>query len=319
MQHDKLSPTGERLIHFAEEISGEPDAENPAPLSEFVQTYREWITVDRGRGTQEEQAERWQLVVQGVISAPDIASAVAMLIRYTKVIWDGQGPVDLRVDGSDAILAFNEPSRPGREGLISAIWPLALNVCLLEFLAGTALTGASGTVTQTKCLPDAVLDLLFGCPIQFGQEGLALVFPKNHLRRPVVARAADLPRFFGELMPLTLGARRGSPSIQSMISGLLRDDKRGPIYRSTSFADVAGKLGMSAATLRRRLGEEGSSFRGIRDRVFNDLARAWLEQADIPVEEIAARLGYSDSYAFRRFFWRMNGCAPTSLRKSGPD
>lgn len=319
MQEGDLSPTGERLLHIAEELAGEqPEAHSPAPLSEFVQTYREWISVERGRkGTQQEQAERWQLIVHGMLSASDLAGAIELLIRYAKVMWDGRGPSELRVDGKEAALIFNEPFRAGPEGLIAAIWQLALTACKLEFLVDAALTGTVGKVSHQRCLHDGVLDLLFGRPLLFEQNEVALVFPRHHLRRPLVARTTDLPRFFGELLPLTLGAKRGSPSIQSLMSGLLWDDKRGPVYRNSSFTDVASRLGMSGATARRRLADEGTSFREVRDTVFNDLARAWLEQTEIPVEEIAARLGYSDSFALRRFFRRLNGCSPTAFRSKG--
>jgi len=312
-----LSPTGERLLSMGKELASEARAgDAPVPLSEFVQTYREWISLERGRsGTQAEQAERWQLVVNGMLSAPDLAGAIELLIRYAKVIWEGRGPCELRLDEKEAILVFSEPHRPGPEGLIAAIWPLALTICQLEFLAGTSLAGAKGSVRHTPCLPEAMADLLFGRPITFGQKEVALIFPRHHLHRPVVARAADLPRFFRELLPLTLGAKRNSPSVESLVCGLLRDDKRGPEFRDSGFAEMAIRLGMSGATLRRRLAQEGTSFRKIRDQVYDELARAWLQQEDIAVEEIAARLGYSDTFAFRRFFRRTNGCSPTAYRR----
>lgn len=318
MQSNDLSPMGEKLLQIAQELATEPlEAQSPAPLSEFVQTYREWITVERGRaGTQQEQAEAWQLIVHGMLSASDVAGAIELLIRYAKVMWGGRGPSELRVDGKNAVLVFSEPFRPGPEGLMAGIWQLALTVCKLEFLTDAKLAGVVGCVKHECCLYEGALELLFGRKILFEQDEVALIFPRHHLRRPLVARAADLPRFFGQLLPLTLGARRESPSISSLVIGLLRDDKLGPVYRDSSLVDIACRLGMSTATVRRRLVDEGISFRELRDDVFNDLAKAWLEQTDISVEEIAERLGYSDSYAFRRFFRRINGFSPAAFRRS---
>jgi len=311
-----LSPTAERLLSIGQELANESAlASAPAPLSEFVQIYREWISVERRRqGTQQEQAERWQLIVHAMVSAPDLSAAIDLLIRFARVIWDGRGPVELRLEGKEAVLVFNEPFRGGPEGLIAAIWQLTLTLCLLEFLAGAAFSGASGRVQHEPSLPEGMVDLLFGRPIEFGQPCVALVFPRQHLRRPVVPRAADLPGFFAELLPLTLGASREVPSFRSLTTGLLRDDKRGPEFRETQFSDVAARLGMSRATLRRRLTSEDTSFRELRDEVYDDLARAWLQQADIPIEQIAARLGFSDTFAFRRFFRRMNHCSPSAYR-----
>jgi len=316
---ENLSPMAERLLTVGQELAGEAHlASAPAPLSEFVQVYREWISAQRGRkGTQPAQAERWQLIVHGMLSATDVSGAIELLIRYAKAMWDGRGPVELRLEGQTAALIFNEPFRPGPEGLIAAIWQITLTVCQLEFLAGAALTGTSGRVMHGPCLPEGMVDLLFGRLLEFEQSEVALVFPRPHLRRPIVARASDLPEFFRELLPLTLGAKRKAQTFRSLATGLLRDDKRGPDYRDTHFEDVAARLGMSSATLRRRLTSEGTNFRELRDEVYDDLARAWLQQADIPVEQIAMRLGFSDTFAFRRFFRRMNGCSPTAYRSHG--
>lgn len=318
-----LSGIGKRLLLVAEEAAKEaaaempPAQETPSPLSEFVQTYREWITAERGRmGTQQEQSEQWQLIVHGMLSAGDVEEAIRLLLRYAKIIWGKRGPSELRVEGDNAVLVFNEPFRSGPEGLIAAIWHLALTACELEFLANARFTGMSGRVVHNKLLPDTVLRLLFGRQIHFEEKEVALIFPRHHLRRPIVARGTDLPNFFRELLPLTLGGRRESMRLASLITGLIREDKRGPVYRKSSLIDVASRLGMSSATLRRRLAIEGSSFREIRDSVHNELAQAWLRQHDIAIEEITERLGYSDAFAFRRFFHRHNGCSPSAFRKN---
>lgn len=315
-ENDGLSPTGKRLITIVQELANDlHDTHAPAPLSEFVQIYREWISVERGRrGTQKEQAERWQLVVHGMLSANDLAGAIDLLIRYAKIMWGGRGPCELRLEGDSAVLVFEEPFRAGPEGLIAAIWPLALTLCQLEFLAGAVLAGTFGQVPHSCCLQENMVELLFGRPLKYDQREIALVFPRHHLYRPIVARVDNLPKFFQELLPLTLGARREPLSVQSLVIGLLRDDKRGPLYRKSSFEDTAARLSMSSATLRRRLAEEGTSFRELRDSVYDELARAWLLQNEIPIEDIAARLGYSDPFAFRRFFWRTNGCSPSTFR-----
>lgn len=315
---DALSPTGQRLIQIAEDVSRtDVSSEHLSPLSEFVQTYREWIASNRGKfGTQQQQAEQWQLVMYAMVTARDIEEAILRLIRFGKVVWGERGPSELRSDGENAALVFTEPFRAGPEGLIAAIWLLALTLCELEFLANARFNGASGRVLHESCLPDGVARLLFAAPIAFQSADVALLIPRHYLQRPVMARAADLPRFFGQLLPLTLGARQAPPSMESMVSGLIRDDKLGPDCREPSLANVAARLGMSTATLRRRLRDEGISYRLVKEGVYNALAKDWLNQIDIAIGEVAIRLDFSDSFAFRRFFRRLNGMSPSAFRSA---
>ena len=315
---EALSSTGRRLLRVAEDVSrGRNDAgpgEMPL-LSEFVQIYREWITSHRGRlGTQQQQAEGWQLICHAMITAADIGEAIGLLIRFGRVVWQERGPCELREEGDTAVLVFSERYLPGPEGLIAAVWQLTLTLCELEFLADRRFREASGRVRHTACVPDGVTSLLFAQPILYDTDEVALVFDRQHLRRPVVARPADLPRFFRELLPLTLGVRRDPPGIEAMTAGLIRDDKRGPDYRVSDLKGVASRLGLSAATLRRRLKDEGSCFRGIKETIYNELAQKWLRQREVGIEDIAARLGFSDGFAFRRFFRRLNDVSPSVWR-----
>lgn len=77
---------------------------------------------------------------------------------------------------------------------------------------------------------------------------------------------------------------------------------------------AAKALGMSTATLRRRLSEAGSSFR----TVSSDVRRAAAESLLVTgqsLDEIAERLGFSDARSFRRACQAWFGMAPAAYRK----
>lgn len=63
--------------------------------------------------------------------------------------------------------------------------------------------------------------------------------------------------------------------------------------------DVARALGMSVATLRRRLAEEGASFRTLSSDVRRDAAASLLATGR-GLEDVAAELGFSDARSLRR-------------------
>ncbi|ATE67543.1 AraC family transcriptional regulator [Rhizorhabdus dicambivorans] len=80
-------------------------------------------------------------------------------------------------------------------------------------------------------------------------------------------------------------------------------------------AEVATALGMSVASLRRRLGEAGLQFRDVRARYLNSIARAALEDGN-SIADIAESLGFSDGRSFARAFRQWNGVAPGDYRKT---
>ncbi len=81
-----------------------------------------------------------------------------------------------------------------------------------------------------------------------------------------------------------------------------------------ALVNIAAKLHMSERTLNRRLGQEGSSFREIRNQVLYDLARQHLLETDASVESIAAALGYRDAANFRRAFHARTRMTPSEYR-----
>ena len=79
---------------------------------------------------------------------------------------------------------------------------------------------------------------------------------------------------------------------------------------------VAQRLDVSVATLRRRLSEEGTSFRDILQESRAERAGLMLSQG-MSVSQVSDSLGYSDVRAFNRAFKKMRGVSPAAYAKSG--
>lgn len=74
---------------------------------------------------------------------------------------------------------------------------------------------------------------------------------------------------------------------------------------------VARRLGVSVATLRRRLDASGAGFRELRVRALDQSARALLG-AGREVEQVAELLGFADGRSFSRAFKAWNGMTPAA-------
>jgi AraC-like DNA-binding protein len=80
---------------------------------------------------------------------------------------------------------------------------------------------------------------------------------------------------------------------------------------------LAAQWGMSPATLRRRLQQEGSGWAGLKDEVRRDQAIHLLAVGTLPLPAIAERLGFDDASSFHRAFRRWTGTAPGAYRARG--
>ncbi|MDO7835553.1 AraC family transcriptional regulator ligand-binding domain-containing protein [Sphingobium sp. HBC34] len=73
---------------------------------------------------------------------------------------------------------------------------------------------------------------------------------------------------------------------------------------------VAAELNLSGRSFRRRLMEEGTSFRNLLQRARQIRARVILEAPDVPLSVAAEQLGYSDTATFSRAFKDWTGVSP---------
>jgi len=77
---------------------------------------------------------------------------------------------------------------------------------------------------------------------------------------------------------------------------------------------VAKELGMGARTLQRRITDEGSTFRQLLFEARKEMARQYLSQPSIEINEAAFLLGYDDPNSFYRAFKTWEGTPPAYWR-----
>ncbi|CAN0627944.1 Transcriptional regulator, AraC family [Burkholderia multivorans] len=80
-------------------------------------------------------------------------------------------------------------------------------------------------------------------------------------------------------------------------------------------ARMAGLMNVSERTLKRRLSDEGVTFRELLADARRSAAENLLGAGDLTLTEIAGRLGYSDLSSFSQAFKRRHGITPSAFRK----
>jgi AraC-like DNA-binding protein len=92
-------------------------------------------------------------------------------------------------------------------------------------------------------------------------------------------------------------------------AGLVRDVLLTNPSDMPSLEVVAAALHLSARTLRRQLAAESTSYRALVEEVREALAEELL-RGSLPIEQVARRLGYSETASFTHAFTRWKGVSP---------
>jgi AraC-like DNA-binding protein len=95
----------------------------------------------------------------------------------------------------------------------------------------------------------------------------------------------------------------------------VRDLLRAALPASPGQDEIAAGLFLSPRTLHRRLADEGSSFRAIKDALRRDMALSRLSKTDESIARIAAELGYADNSTFYRACLEWTGLPPREYRR----
>jgi AraC-like DNA-binding protein len=102
----------------------------------------------------------------------------------------------------------------------------------------------------------------------------------------------------------------------SGVDGKVRQKLLGDLGLGASLDEVASALAMSPRTLRRKLEQEGGSYRDIVDEERKQIAIQLLENTSMKIDDLAAHLGFMDSGGFVRAFRRWSSCSPSEYREA---
>ena len=154
----------------------------------------------------------------------------------------------------------------------------------------------------------------FGCSVYFGQQDDRIVFPHSALW--AVPRFAN--RSIAEEIEKFAAALTTRVAPRATISEQAEQGTRALLASGVhaSSASVGRRLGISSRTLQRRLAEEGTSFRALRDAVLWEAVEVLLSNPSLKIEAIALSVGFSDAAAFSKAFRRWKGYPPTRYRET---
>ncbi|HNQ73425.1 MAG TPA: AraC family transcriptional regulator [Verrucomicrobiota bacterium] len=180
----------------------------------------------------------------------------------------------------------------GRQGTDDQITPLRLELC-------------------RAAKHRALLESHFGCRVRFKADRNALVFRSSDLDRPFVTHNEELLNVIGAQLESELQARRTGRTVGEQVKQTLRQLLAG---KRPTLDDVAKELGLSTRTLQRRLTDSGLTFQQVVEETRRELARHYLKQRAVELNEAAFLLGFEDANSFFRAFQHWEGTSPGEWR-----
>lgn len=240
----------------------------------------------------------------------DVGTALRRVILYLH-LHDSGAVATLASQNGVARLAYAicEPGIESSDQITDGSMAIICNI--MRFLCGP--TWALTEVLFAHRRPADVRPYrrFFGAPVRFDREQTALVFPAALLDQRVPGADPYLQQLLLEEV------RRLDGQSDVVFSAQVRRMLRASLITGKCSADqVAGSFAMHRQTLNRRLSAEGTTFEMLLAETRYDAARQLLDNADVPIPQIAGFLGYADATAFSRAFRRWSGTPPAKWRAS---
>ena len=278
-----------------------------APLRWFREVYPE-LDVDQAILLGFAFAEQAQLTSFGPLSFPLVSAGsvaeIVELLTYLPLISTALSPQFYPSEHGLTIALTGHTSDPALDCLVVTYGGLAV-LRLLDMLAGDVSTVRLHLTWPVPTLmtnhEDVIAGrLLFNAPMSFLHVPAETLSEVCRFSDPLAYRLAivDLKR--------ALDQRSGTTSFSEKVRRLLEKDHPGQSSRQS----VADELSISTSTLKRRLSEEGTTFRELRESCLRERAMLRLLDRSISVSEIATDLGYSDLTNFSHAFKRWTGRSP---------
>ena len=246
--------------------------------------------------------------------APTVREAARALIRYEPLYASNyRGASGFHEDAEGAWLRFYSISPYNGYNLFVVDTVLASWITQLSTVAACPLAPVAVQVEFDQPVYVERYEALFGRPVEFAAAHNQLRLDKASLALRNPEHCPGTWRQLLELCETDLEQRTRTRSLRERVTQLL-----GPMLKGQepSLQQIAGRLQLPTWTLRRKLEEEGTSYRGILNDTRRDLAMAYIRDTEAAFGEIAWLLGFSSPEAFQRAFKRWSGQTPGDYRRA---
>lgn len=182
---------------------------------------------------------------------------------------------------------------------------LAVTMSAFRLLLGSDFVPLKVTMEHQRISPPEIYQGLFGCPVEFGCDENAVIFPTSALSKAIAGRDTAALAMANSYLALATPEFSLLDNVKETTHRLLK------INRANLVA-VAEVLNIHPRVLQRNLAIVGTTFEQILDDLRRELSQQ-LAASGMRVMQIATMLGYSEQSSYARACQRWHGLSPRQL------
>ena len=260
--------------------------------------------------------DEFDMLCYCVINCKNLREVIERASRFCAMLGGRAGKLWIEVEGESANFYMQTfRGKHTASGLLVDIIGLTAYHRLFGWLIGEVVELEEIGMNYGELLPSEMLYDLFHYHLSFNKTCNGFRFPVRYLDRPVVRSYPELLQllrlFPFDLISTDIQTQNLADALHNIVMDKLMKQQSIP-----TIAQLANLFNISSATFRRRLEEEETSIKQIKEKCRRELAVDLLRDPSLTFEEIAAQLGFSDANAFRRAFKNWMGMSPADFRRS---
>jgi AraC-like DNA-binding protein len=258
----------------------------------------------------ESKFERFQPSGLAALSTETFGAAVNQMARYKQLTC----PEEIRQQTDDKEWAIQF-----RWLLADEVEPPALIECCFAWVLSIGRHGTGERIAPVRVefvQPRAHIKIIerhFGCPVYCSGERNAIIFRPSDAYQPFVTRNAELLAILAPQFEEELKRQNNDQDFLERVRVAVQQRLTG---RRPTIDDIAEELHVSSRTLQRRLQDAGSNFQRVLEEARHHLARHYLNNSVLELNEAAYLLGYEDANSFVRAFRTWEGVPPARWREA---
>jgi AraC-like DNA-binding protein len=249
------------------------------------------------------------MLCRASITAPNLEVALKRWCRHHRILTEDV-LFELAVENDTAVVSIREQRDLGqfREFCLVTLLRYVLGYSCWAIDSAIALRRAEFPYSEPEHV--SVYPTIFCKAVRFDAARARIVFDKHYLSLPLTRSAADLDNMLKGALRLTVLPYRRDRLLVERVRRVLRN-ARGHIPAAD---DVARELALSTRTMHRRLREEATSLRNLKEEAKLELAKQELMRGRTPIKRIAALAGFRNEKSFSRAFRTWTGASPREFR-----
>ena len=258
----------------------------------------------------ETKTERFHPMAIAALSTQNFVAAVEHMARYKRLT----APEEIlpQLDGAEFSIAFRWLLAVDAEPQVLTDYCFAWMLTIARHGTGTQLNPVRVEYVQQRANLRPI-ERHFGCKVIGGASHNAIIFRSSDATAPFVTRNAELLDLLAPQFEEQLRQYKAEDSFIELVRRAIQDRLTG---QRPSIDAISQVLHMSPRTLQRRLQESGSSFQRVLDEARHQMARYYLSNSALELNEAAYLLGFEDPNSFGRAFRSWEGVPPSDWRET---